>query len=109
MKKLLAIALFAVCAFAEGVAGHWQLAMDSPHGPLKGSVEFKLDGSKVTGTIDFEHMGSFPLKGAVDGQKIAFSIELPEGQGTLQFDGKVDGDKISGATAPHSFKWEASR
>lgn len=109
MKKLIALALFAICAFAEGVAGHWQVAMDSPHGPLKGSIEFKQDGSKVTGTLDLGPMGSFPLTGSVDGPKIGFAIELPEGQGTLKFDGKVDGEKMSGSTDPHSFKWEASR
>ena len=70
MKTVLAVALFAVCAFAEGVAGHWQVSMDSPHGPMKGSLEFKLDGSKLTGTAELGPNRSFPLKGEVDGEKI---------------------------------------
>jgi hypothetical protein len=85
--------------------------MDSQHGPVKGSLDFKQEGSKVTGTVELGSMGSFALKGELDGAKIAFEVELPEGQGTLKFEGKIEGDKItgSGTTPRHGFKWEATR
>jgi hypothetical protein len=109
MKKLLALAVFAICVFAQSVAGHWTVSMDTPHGPMKGSLDFKQDGSKVTGTLEMGPMGSFPLKGNVDGTSVGFDIELPEGQGTLKFTGQMDGGKITGTTTPHEFKWEATR
>ena len=49
--------------------------MDTPHGPMKGSLDFKQDGSKVTGTLEMGPMGSFPLKGNVDGASVGFDIE----------------------------------
>ena len=109
MKKLLAVALFAVCAFAQGVAGKWQVSMDTPHGLMKGSIDFQQDGSKVTGTMDIGPMGSFALKGSVEGEKVTFQVELPDNAGTLTFTGKVDGDKMSGTTNPHDITWTATK
>ncbi len=109
MKKLLAVVFLTVCAFAQGVAGHWQVSMDTPHGPMKGSMEFKQDGSKVAGTLELGPMGSFAFKGSVEGAKIAFDVELPENQGTLKFAGTIEGDKMSGTTDPHNFNWAATR
>ena len=109
MKKLLAVASFALCAFAQEVGGHWQLSMDSPHGPLKGSLELKQDGTKVTGTLELGPMGSFAVKGNAEGSKIAFDIELPDNAGTLKFSGTIAEGKMSGTTDPHSLNWEASR
>ena len=83
--------------------------MDTPHGPMKGSIDFQQDGSKITGKLELGPMGSFNLKGSVDGSTVGFEIEMPENQGTLKFNGKMDGDKISGSTDPHELKWEASR
>jgi hypothetical protein len=109
MKKLLAVALFAACALAQDVAGHWQLAMDTPHGPMKGSLDLNQDHSKITGTLDLGPMGSFSLKGTVDEAKIAFDIELPDNSGTLKFTGSLESGKMSGTTDPHNFAWSATR
>ena len=109
MKKLLAVALFAVCAFAQGVAGKWQESMDTPHGLMKGSIDFQQDGSKITGTMDIGPMGSFALKGTLEGEKVTFQIELPDNAGTLTFTGNVEGEKMSGTTSPHDIAWTATK
>lgn len=109
MKKLLAVALFAACAWAQDVAGHWQLAMDTPHGPMKGSLDLNQDHAKITGTLALGPMGSFSLKGTVEDTKIAFEIELPNANGTLKFTGAIDSGKMSGTTDPHNFAWSATR
>ncbi len=83
--------------------------MDTPHGLMKGTLNFKQDGSKITGALELGPMGSFDLKGNVDGGTVGFTIEMPEGQGSLKFTGKLDSGKISGTTDPHEFKWEATR
>jgi hypothetical protein len=107
MKKLLAIVLLTLCAFAEGVAGHWDLSVDTPHGAMKGALELKLDGSNVTGSMELPAMGTFPVKGNLDGAKIVFDLQLPDNQGSLKFTGTVAGNKISG-TSEHG-GWTATR
>ena len=109
MKKLLALALFAACAFAQDVAGHWQLAMDTPHGPMKGSLDLNQDHSKITGTLELGPMGTFSLHGTVGEAKIAFDIELPDNAGTLKFTGAIESGKMSGTTDPHNLAWSATR
>lgn len=106
MKKLIAVLVFALCAFAETVAGHWTVNVDTPHGPMKGSLEFQQDGSKITGKMDLPAMGAFNVKGTLDGPKIAFDLELPD-QSTVKFTGTVDGNKITGASEHGG--WTATR
>jgi hypothetical protein len=107
MKTLLAVVLLTICAFAEGVAGHWQVSLDTPHGAMKGGLEFKQEGSKITGKLNLEGMDAFDLKGTVDGAKIAFDLEMPDNQGTVKFTGTLNGDKITGTTEHGG--WTATR
>jgi hypothetical protein len=90
------------------IAGTWKLSMDSPHGTIQGPLRVKQDGSKLTATYETEHMGSMSLTGTVDGTKVAFSMELPAGQPPFTFTGTVEGDKMSGTTAPGG-SWTAAR
>jgi hypothetical protein len=120
MKKLLSVALVVVlsacCLPAQStaksesaqIAGKWQMAMDTPHGPMKGPLEVKQEGSKVTGTYELEHIGSMTLTGKVEGDKVSFSMEVPGAGVTVAFTGKVEGDKMSGST-DHAGDWTATR
>ena len=93
---------------ALAVAGNWRLSVDTPHGPMGGTLLLKQEGSKVTGTCDVEHMGSMNLTGTVENAKISLSIELPGGD-TFKLLGSVDGGKMSGTTDPGDGKWSADR
>ncbi len=83
--------------------------MDTPHGPMKGSLEFKQEGSKITGTLELGPMGTMALHGNVESGNIVFAIDLPENQGSVKFTGTVDGDKMSGTSDAHDGKWTATR
>jgi hypothetical protein len=120
MKKLISIMLLAVlgacCLPAQSteksesakIAGKWQMSVETPHGPMKGPLEVKQDGSKLTGTYELEQFGSMTLTGKVEGDKVSFSMEV-QGPGiTLVFTGTVDGDKMSGST-DHAGNWTATR
>jgi hypothetical protein len=121
MKKLLSIvlvvALGACCLPAQStaaksesakIAGKGQMAVDTPHGAMKGPLEVKQDGSKLTGTYELEQIGSMALTGKVEGDKVSFSMEVPGPGLTLTFTGTVEGDKMSGST-DHAGNWTATR
>jgi hypothetical protein len=89
------------------VEGTWRLAVDTPHGPMPGTLQLKQDGVRLTGTCEIEHLGSMPLVGQVDGKKISFSIEMQDKR-KITFLGAFNGDKISGSTDPEGGNWSAT-
>ena len=93
---------------AANVEGAWRLAVDTPHGPMPGTLQLKQDGGKLSGTCDIEHLGSMALGGEVDGKKIWFRIEIQGGQ-KITFMGAVNGDKMGGSTDPEGGNWSATR
>src|SRR5947209_8518546 len=117
MKKMLSIVLMAVlgafCLSAQStesakIAGKWQMSIETPHGPMKGPLEVKQDGAKFTGTYNLEQFGSMTLTGKLEGDKVTFSVEVPNAGMTLAFTGTVAGDKMSGST-DHAGNWTATR
>lgn len=93
---------------AAAIAGQWQLSVQTPHGPMKGGMQVKQDGTKISGTCDMEHLGSMALTGTVDGKRISFTIEVQAGQ-KITFSGVVDGNKMGGTTDPEGGEWTATR
>lgn len=116
MKRLSVILIVvlsaALCLLAADkaptLAGNWSLSLDTPHGPMGGTLLLKQDGSKVTGTCDVEHMGSMNLTGSLENAKVSLSIELPGGE-IFKLLGSVEGSRMSGTTDPGSGKWSADR
>ena len=120
MKTLLSIVLVAVlgayCLPAQStgkgesakIAGKWQMSLDTPHGPMKGPLDVKQDGAKLTGTYQLEMFGAMTITGKVEGDKVSFNMEVPAAGMTLAFTGTVEGDKMSGDT-DHAGKWTAAR
>jgi hypothetical protein len=115
--KLLSVILVvglgaASCLLAEdkapAVAGNWHLSLDTPHGPMGGTLLLKQDGAKLSGTCEVEHMGTLGLTGSMDNAKVSLSIELPGGE-IFKLLGSVEGSKMSGTTDPEGGKWTADR
>ena len=90
------------------IAGRWQMTMDSPHGTVKGSFEVKQDGSKTTAKFEAEMFGTLAGTGTVEGNKVSFSLAVPNGPQSFGFSGTVDGSKMSGQTEMGG-AWSASR
>lgn len=115
MKKLLfvalAVAMSSACLLAAdvNVGGNWEMTMDSPHGKLTGPLTLQQDGAKITGTYETEHTGKLTINGKVDGEKVMFTMEVPGGKMTINFEGAKDGDKLIGATKPLNGEWSAVR
>jgi len=80
------------------VAGKWQVSLQARLGTVQATVDLQQDGSKLSGTFQ-ESKSTSSLTGAVDGANVSFDVQF---QGprpyTIEFLGKVDGDKITGTS-----------
>jgi hypothetical protein len=79
------------------VDGKYNSEMNSPMGQSKGTLELKSSGNAITGTHSTSR-GVQELKGTINGDAISWKIEAqsPMGVMTLEFNGKVAGNEITG-------------
>jgi len=56
-------------------AGKWNMSIETPGGARQATLDIKIDGKKVTGTIASE-MGEMPLTGEFAEGKLTFSINI---------------------------------
>ncbi len=120
MKKALFLSFFAVALLISAqtasaqtsVAGNWDAMMNTPGGAVPLKLNFVVDGEKLTGTAK-RSRGDVALVGTVKGSDIAFSytIDYNGNPFTVNFSGKVDGDKINGVVTMGSTddSWSATR
>jgi len=78
------------------ISGKWDMAMETPHGLVKGAITFKVDGAKLSATWDSEVMGPLKITGTVEGKNITCSMQGP--QGAFGFKGTIEAKKLSGTT-----------
>ena len=66
--------------------------------PLKGKLEFTTEGEALSGTTTTNFGTSSFTDGKVDGYRIEFSVDssTPFGPATLEIEGTVDGDQLTG-------------
>src|SRR4051812_6843315 len=91
MRRLLLLAFLAIPAFAQ----HYEGTITTPRGPI--AIEIDVDGpSKATMSVPSQELWGRPLANVVfDAATFtADDLNLP---GNPHFEGKRDGDKISGA------------
>jgi len=86
------------------VDGNWNITVNSPMGAQPSSLTLKADGSTLTGTQSAQGNSQDIQGGKVDGNHVTWSnsITTPFPM-TLEFDGNIDGDKISGSCKAGSF------
>jgi hypothetical protein len=93
---VLALALSTV-AYAQSVAGTWELSVNGPEGVINATADLKQDGDNITGTITSQQ-GSVELKGTYKDKKVAlaFSMQTPNGPMDIKVNGDVDGSDMKG-------------
>ena len=96
MKKSLLTVLIAVFAFtishAQGISGKWKTSLESPQGSMELSFTYKVDGTKLTGTVT-SPMGSQEINnGKVTENEFYYEIDMMEN--VMKFNGKLDKDII---------------
>lgn len=78
--------------------------MQSPMGAREVKAEFVSNGSELGGSFSGA-AGSTPLSGAIEGDKVNWSVTVPSpmGEMVLKFDGALSGDALSGTVAFGAF------
>jgi hypothetical protein len=85
--------LWAVVAAAADVNGKWKAEFTTPDGQQRvNTFTFKVEGGKVTGTVQGSQDATPIQNGKVDGDDISFSAERPFG--AFSYKGKVGGSEI---------------
>jgi hypothetical protein len=86
------------------VDGKWEIVINSPMGAQKATLDLKTDGGTLSGTQSAAQ-GSGPLEnGKVDGDAVSWSAKITSPMPmTLEFTGKVDGEKLSGSVKAGAF------
>ncbi|MGF1543622.1 MAG: hypothetical protein ACFB00_03820 [Parvularculaceae bacterium] len=79
------------------VDGKWNMTIKTPMGDQNGTVTLNADGGALTGEMSGS-TGTTEIKdGTVDGDKVAWKADITSPMPmTLEFNGSVDGDAISG-------------
>jgi hypothetical protein len=114
MKKILLFAFIsALVCWAEDsppakIAGKWQMSMETPHGVVKGPLDVEQDKAKLTISFHTEMIGSVSGTGTVAGDRVSFSLSVPNAAQSFGFSGSVDGAKMSGTTEMGG-AWSATR
>jgi hypothetical protein len=94
MKKLiLSMLLLTVVALAADATGKWKAEFTSPDGtPRVNTFTLKVDGGKVTGTVQGSQDETPISNGKISGDDISFSAERPFGLFT--YTGKVGANEL---------------
>jgi len=86
------------------VDGTWNITVNSPMGPQPSTLTLKAEGAALTGSQSAQGNTQAIANGKVDGDAVSWSnsITTPFPM-TLEFSGKVEGDKISGSVKAGAF------
>ena len=84
-------------AFAQSIAGAWDLTIVGPEGPINATATLKQDGENVTGSIDTPQ-GTAQMTGTYKGKALnmSFTIPGPNGNLDIKVTGEVDGASMKG-------------
>lgn len=94
LARSLMILVLACSAFAADITGKWKALAQGPDGGegMEIVFNFKVDGDKLTGTVDGP-MGQTEIsEGKVEGDTIAFTVATNDFK--IVHKGKVSGDEI---------------
>ncbi len=93
---LLFVLAFLALAENASIVGRWNVSSKTQDGrPAKVTMEFKQDGSKITGKVITDNGDVAPIDSIiVEGDQVKFKIAVDEGTYTVS--GKLKGDEVSG-------------
>lgn len=95
------------------VDGKWNVTVNSPMGAQKSELNFKAEGSTLTGTAQAQGNTQNIADGKVEGDNVSWKVSITTPfPMTLEFAGAVNGDSMSGNVKAGnfgSFSWTGSR
>jgi hypothetical protein len=96
-RTFFALVAFVLCAWGADVTGTWKGSIDTPNGAIESTFTFKVDGAKLTGTVDSGAMGKSDIsEGKVDGDKLSFTVvrDFNGQEFRMNYKGAVGADEI---------------
>lgn len=76
--------------------GNWKITINTPMGARTVNAAITTSGDSFTGQVESD-MGSQPISGKVNGDNLTWSFDITSPMPMkLDFDAKVDGDKMTG-------------
>lgn len=96
---------------ADPISGEWRGTLQAQGSSAPVTLRLKLDGDKVTGTSDSEHLGAGTLsKGTWMNKRLTFTLDV--NNGAITFTGELKDGKLAGdfeATNGMRGTWEARK
>ena len=76
--------------------GNWKITINTPMGARTVNANIKTNGATFTGEVNSD-MGAQEITGNVNGDNLTWSFDITNPMPMkLEFDAKVDGDKMTG-------------
>ena len=102
MKTVLSLAFVTFLLLTPALAqtdmsGEWAIQFQAPQGPQEFTMYVQQQGPRLTGRLTSEY-GEFPLRGSIEGDTFTINWSMPDAgrELAITFNGKVDGDKMTG-------------
>jgi hypothetical protein len=122
LVRFFAVGIVAACLMAgvaaqsqASVSGKWRMTVTFPQQPAAGTLVLKVEGERVTGTLDAGFAGgSIPIEGEFSHGMLTFSGSTASGPHPglqLDFTAKLNDDKLAGTFSWQvgDFPWTAER
>jgi hypothetical protein len=96
---------------SDAVSGDWNIFLKIGGGSATGTLTLKLDGDKVTGTVESQHTGPGTLsKGSYVDDKLSFTMDFAAHE-SIVVTGVVKDGKLIGEFATEGMRgtWEATK
>ena len=78
--------------------GNWNLVVSTPMGERRATLSLKADGGTLTGSQMADGSTAEIFDGTVNGNQLSWKVSISDPMPlTLQFNGTVDGDEVTGS------------
>lgn len=90
------VALGAIAAWAEGLAGKWNATVQTPDGPMNAVYEFAVTDGKISGTVQAQDTKGAITGGSIQGDEVTFVVaaEMDGAMRKFTHKGKLSGDTL---------------
>ena len=84
--------------------GNWNLLVSTPMGERQATLSVKADGGTLTGNQTADDKTAEIFDGSVDGNQLSWKVSITDPMPmTLEFNGTIDGDKVTGSVMLGNF------
>ena len=84
--------------------GNWNLVVSTPMGERRATLSLKADGATLTGSQMADGNTAEIFDGTVNGNQLSWKVSISDPMPlTLEFNGTVDGDEVTGSVTLGNF------